>query len=104
MELYTYGELKPIYFILVDSNGARVAGHTFVATDVYLILDNAAGIDVSANCVHQEKGLYKWTPSTTAHTSGEIISLLITDSAGTTFIDNAKILATGGHISARFNG
>jgi len=103
-DLHLYGSIDPIYFVLVDSNGARVASHTFVATDVYLIVDGGADIDVSTECSHVSKGLYKWTPSIASRTQREVINLLITDSGGSTFIDNAVILYTGGDASARFSG
>jgi hypothetical protein len=103
--LYTYGTTDPIYFVLVDSAGARVASHTFVATDVYLIVDGGADIDIYAECSHVSKGLYKWDPLNASRTQREVISVLITDSSlGSTFIDNSLIIATGGHASARFSG
>lgn len=103
-DLYTYGTQDPIYFVLVNSAGDRVAGHTFVAGDVFLVIDGQADEDVYDECTHVSKGLYKWTPQLSTHTQHEVLSLLITDSAGSTFVDNALILATGGHGSARFSG
>ena len=98
-----YGSLKPQYFILVDSAGARFVNHTFIATDVYLIVDGGTDIDISTECAHVSKGLYKWTPSLVSRTQREDVNILITDSAASTFVDNAMLIQTGGHASAYFD-
>lgn len=103
-DLYVYGSTEPIYFALVDSSGNKVTGHTFVTTDVYLVVDGGADIDVSLDCSEIGKGIYKWTPSSGTHTQRKVICLAITDSGGSTFIDNTVIMSTGGDASAFFSG
>ena len=103
-----YGSLKPQYFILVDSAGARVVNHAFVATDIYLIDTGQGGGDDdlvagTSEIAHVSKGVYKWTPTAAAQTQVETIVVTMTDSAGSAFIDNAMIIQTGGHASAYFD-
>lgn len=103
--LYVYGSTDPTYFALIDNTGASVVGHTFVTTDVYLVVDGGTDIDVSLACAHVSKGVYKWTPSTATHTQRKVITLAITDSGGSSgFIDNKVYLYTGGNANAFFNG
>lgn len=98
-----YGSLKPQYFVLIDSTGARVASHTWVSGDANLHIDGGSAVAVHTEITHVANGLYKWTPSVTARTQGQTLVLLLTDSGGSSFVDNTLIYQTGGHASAYFD-
>lgn len=101
--LYPYGELKAIPFLLVDSNGDRVtAGHTFIAADAVLIKDGSVVGNVGTQCTHISGGLCEFVPTGT-QTQSEYSAILITDSVGTAFIDNAIILFMGGNAAALYD-
>jgi hypothetical protein len=106
--LYTYGDVKPVVFRLVDSGGNKVTGHTFLSDDLYWSGWNgsvwstfaADGLNVS----EVGRGFYMWTPSAASKTQYEIVVLDILDSAASTFIDNAIIVQTGGNAAAYQDG
>lgn len=106
--LYTRGDVKPVCFRLIDSNGNKVTGHTFLSDDMYW--KGWDGTTWSAwtadglNVTNQGRGFYDWTPSQASKSQYEIVLLDIDDSVGTAFIDNGKIVHTGGDSSAFHDG
>lgn len=100
-----YGSLKPHYFVLVDSSGNRVTGHTFVTADIYLMDTGQGGgnASIASEITALGLGVYKWTPTSAAQTQVETVVIAITDSAGSSFIDNTLTLHTGGNASSYFD-
>ena len=106
--VYTYGDVKPVPFRLIDSSGNKVTGRAFVAADLYWSGWNgsvwttfaADGLNVS----EVGRGFYVWTPSAASKTQYEIVLLDIEDSTGTTFIDNGITAQVGGDPSAYHDG
>ena len=108
MMLYVYGDTKPITFQLVDSSGSWVTGHTFAAADVLHYGWNGATwstvANEGANCAEVGNGAYTWTPSVSSKTQYEIVLIQITDSTGSTFVDNSVHLYTVGNDDAYHDG
>lgn len=102
---YWYGDILPVYFKLTK-DGAAVIGAVFAAGDVMIGIDGATGIDISADCAETDFGYgwYKWTPSSTVHTSGITVLWNVADLTVTPlFDDNAGQLITGGNKNAYKN-
>lgn len=106
--LYTYGDVKPVVFRLIDSSGNKLASHTFVLNDLYWSGWNGSSWSTFAadgtNVSEIGRGFYMWTPSATSKTQYEIVVLDIEDSTGATYIDNAIIVQTGGDTAAYQDG
>ena len=105
---YQFGDVKPYCFQLVDSNGDWVTSHSFAAADVKHRAWNGSAwtswANEGAECLELGNGTYYWTPTASSKTQYEIIVLAITDSTGSTFLDNSIHLYTGGHDDAYFDG
>ncbi len=98
-----YAKVQPQDFVLVDSSGDRVVNHTWASGDANLHIDGAAAVNVYTAITHIADGLYTWTPADTSNTTGKRITLLLKDTVGGAFIQNALKFVTGGHRDAYFN-
>jgi len=109
-DLYTYGGTDPIVFALTDANGDGVTGHSLIAADVKLssIDDGTPTYNTTANigteCSEGDNGFYYWEPSNTSQTQHDVLLIFVNDSAGSAFVENRLVIATGGNASARFSG
>lgn len=107
--LFTYGDVKPVPFRLIDSNGNKITAHTFVNTDLYWkAMDETLAWTTWAadgsNVSNQGRGFYVWTPSVSTTTQYELVLLDIEDSAGSTFLDNGIVVQIGGDLDAYLDG
>ncbi len=110
---YVYGQLDPIPFCIVDTNGDSVTGHTFIAADAKLSSwdDDDSTYNTTANIgtevTEGDNGFYYWTPSLASQTQHSILLIYINDSAGTAFVENRLVITTGGDaagLNSRFRG
>jgi len=108
---YVYGQLDPIPFCLVDTNGDSVTGHTFVAADAKLStwddLSNTYNTtaNIGTEITEGDNGFYYWTPTSSAQTQHSLLMIYINDSVGASFVENRLILITGGEATnARLRG
>ncbi len=106
---YTYGDIKPVVFRLINSDGDKVTTHTFVNADLYWIamdetLTWGTWTADGLNVTNIGRGLYVWTPDAASKTQNELVVLDIEDSTGSTFLDNCKIVMVGGDPDAYLDG
>lgn len=107
--LYRYGGTDPVIFVIEDTSGNGVTGHTFSAGEVYVSGDGGAWTDVSSQCSEYTggtspvtgRGWYKWIPSTGTLTQHEQIVITFADGVNK---ENRIKLLTGGNSNAYFNG
>ena len=110
MDLYVYGGVDPIPFVLTDTAGDIVTGHTFIAADAKLstIDDGTPTYNTTANIgteiTEGDNGFYYWTPSAGTQTQHDVLLIYINDSVASAFVENRLIIYTGGNASARFRG
>jgi hypothetical protein len=103
-DLYRTGSVKPVYF-KITLNGVGVSGLTLQAADIKLSLDDATAVNIGGEVTEATIGLgwYKWTPASSARTTGDIVVVNVKDDdAGGEFDENGFVLHFGGDQSVGF--
>lgn len=101
MDLYTFGDTRPIRFKLTKDRDA-VTGYVLLEADVQLQKDDGAWVGIGTACTESGNGWYKWSPASSTDTSAKTLTINIKDSVGTTFDENGMVLQTGDNALAAF--